>query len=116
MRRFRRGVAWYGVAAGILLLVVAAASFQLLAARRHLIAGSRYLTAAGVTYRTSPELRRPAVRDRLHRNLVSARQEFARARWNLFVWSPVLHLLGRVPVVGSQLAIASPLTDAALDT
>jgi len=91
-----------------------AASFQVLAARRHVLLGTHDLRASAKAIGSLSHRQDPATRETVRADLVSAQREFASARSDLQLWSPVLNHLGWVPMVGGQLASASAATEASL--
>jgi Protein of unknown function (DUF4012) len=102
---------WIALGAAVFLGLGLLASFQVLSARRHLVAGSSALRDASSMLSPATRLRDPAIRARLRVALAHAQDEFASARSNLWLWSPVLDRLDWVPRYGSQLAAASPAAD-----
>ena len=110
--RFRRPI--ITLAAATLILIFVAATVQMLMARRHLLAGSRNLTAAATAIRAPLTMRNASVRARVQSRLAQAEIEFAIASDDLRLWSPLLEHLGWLPGIGAKLAAASPATAAAL--
>jgi hypothetical protein len=112
----RRRLLWPAVTAAALLVLAGLAAFQLLAARHHLISGVQELRAARDTLSLPSTWRQPAARGRTRSTLAQAQHEFSAARSDLRLWTPIIDHLAWVPVIGGQLAAASPATDTAIDT
>jgi hypothetical protein len=83
--------------------VVIVAGAQFFWANHHLDAGSADLSSAVNIVRSPSNLRDPVLRQQATGSLVSAQNEFARARNNLLIWSPLLKRLGGVQSVGKRL-------------
>lgn len=92
----------------IIALGSGALTVQLLLARDHLSRGAQHWRLTVRTIGTQSQLREPSVRAIIRRELASAEGEFAAARADLRLWSPLLVHLGGLPAVGPQLA-AAPL-------
>jgi hypothetical protein len=113
----RRLVFWFGLAAGVVVIILAAvAAYQLFSARQHLLHGIQDLRSARDTLSLSSTWRDPATRSRTQGALAQAQHEFAAAQSELRVWTPLIDHLGWVPAYGRQLTAASPAADTALAT
>src|SRR5947209_17897990 len=103
-------------ACAFLVLFGAFGAMQVLAARSHLLRGSREVTVAAAVLHDPLRLRDASARSALRAQLTRARSEFASARGDLFLWTPLLSHLGRLPWAGSQLEAASPAADVSFRT
>jgi hypothetical protein len=96
---------------GFVLLLGVVAALQLYAARGHLLEGARAASAAETLLRNPLQLQTPQARASLRLTLSTAHDEFARARQDLFLWTPLLPHVGWVPGIGSELAAAPAAAD-----
>lgn len=104
------------LAAVLAVLCLGVLAAQLAMARNHLARGLQDWRLAVAETGNIARLRQPAVRITLHRNLAAAQREFAAARVDLRLWSPVMVHLGVLPLVGGQLAAGPAAADASFYT
>lgn len=99
---------------GLLVLAIVlfiAASLQILAARRHLVAGVGQLDHVSLRVGSQQLIANTRARTQLRASLIGAEAEFSAARADLRIWAPVMRHLGWIPRYGPQIAAAPAAAD-----